>query len=107
VSYPAQEKAWVRRILARLNPEQRARYEEECKEAPRHYRSGRLYDTARAEIAERILWPTPGLSFPSKSAWRWQLTPGRVCLPPLCHEALNEIGKLEAELEEYREIALP
>ena len=53
--YKAQEKRWVQRILARLTPEQRERYEEECRKAPRHYRSGKLYDTARAAIAERIL----------------------------------------------------
>jgi hypothetical protein len=52
--YKAQEREWVRRILARLTPEQWERYEAECKEAPRH-RNGKLYDRARAEIAERIL----------------------------------------------------
>lgn len=45
----------MKRILARLTPEQRERYEQECKTAPRHYRTGRLYDPARAEIAEQIL----------------------------------------------------
>ena len=54
MKYKAQEKAWVRRILARLTPEQRERYEAECKQAPRH-RNGKLYDTARARIAERIM----------------------------------------------------
>jgi hypothetical protein len=54
VKYKAQEKAWVRRILARLTAEQRERYEAECVNAPRH-RNGKLYDTARARIAERIL----------------------------------------------------
>ena len=52
--YPAQEKAWVRKILVRLTPAQRERYEAECKVAPRH-RNGKLYDTAKARIAERIL----------------------------------------------------
>lgn len=52
--YPAQEKAWVRRILCRLNEDQRKRYEAECKVAPRH-RNGKLYDTEKARIAERIL----------------------------------------------------
>ena len=54
--YPASEKRWVRLVLARLTPEQRERYEEECAKAPRHHRTGRLYDRARAEIAERILY---------------------------------------------------
>jgi len=54
MKFKAQEKAWVRRILARLTPEERKRYEAECKRAPRH-RSGKLYDTARAQIAERIM----------------------------------------------------
>lgn len=53
--YGALEKEWVRRILARLTPEQRERYEAECAEAPRH-RNGKLYDTARARIAERIMY---------------------------------------------------
>lgn len=48
--YKAQEKAWVRKILARLNPEQRKRYEELCR-----HRNRRLYARERAEIAERIL----------------------------------------------------
>jgi GrpB-like predicted nucleotidyltransferase (UPF0157 family) len=55
MKYKATEREWVRRILARLTPEQRERYEAECRVAPRHYRSGKLYDHAKAEIAERIL----------------------------------------------------
>ena len=55
MSYAAQERGWVVKLLARLTPEQRARYERECRVAPRH-RSGKLYDGARAEIAERILY---------------------------------------------------
>ena len=54
MNYPARERAWVRRILVRLSPEQRVRYEAECRTAPRH-RNGKLYDAARAEIAERIM----------------------------------------------------
>ena len=54
MSYPARERAWVRRILVRLSPEQRVRYEDECRTAPRH-RNGKLYDASRAAIAERIL----------------------------------------------------
>ncbi len=55
MSYAAQERGWVVKLLARLTPEQRARYERECRVAPRH-RSGKLYDSARAAIAERILY---------------------------------------------------
>jgi hypothetical protein len=54
--YPAQERAWVMRLLARLTPDQRRRYEEACSKAPRHHKSGKLYDRAKAEIAERILY---------------------------------------------------
>jgi hypothetical protein len=55
MKYAAQERAWVRRILVRLTPAERAQYEAECRIAPRHYASGRLYDWGRAQIAERIL----------------------------------------------------
>ncbi|KKM54230.1 hypothetical protein LCGC14_1553600 [marine sediment metagenome] len=55
MSYAAQERGWVAKLLARLTPEQRERYEKECRAAPRH-RSGKLYDGARAKIAERILY---------------------------------------------------
>lgn len=55
MKYEAQEKAWVRKLLARLSPEQRKRYEAECKDAPRH-RNGKLYDAAKAKIAERIIY---------------------------------------------------
>lgn len=44
------------RLLARLTPEQRIRYELACRTAPRHYSSGKLYDGAKAKIAERILY---------------------------------------------------
>lgn len=54
--YPATERAWVRRILTRLTQDQRRRYEEACKVAARHHSSGRLYDSARARIAERIMY---------------------------------------------------
>jgi hypothetical protein len=49
VKYKATERAC-------LNADQRLRYEEACRKAPRHYRTGRLYDGAKAEIAERILF---------------------------------------------------
>ena len=55
MKFKAQERAWVMRLLARMNPNQRARYEAACRLAPRHHRSGKLYDLAKAEIAERIL----------------------------------------------------
>lgn len=57
MKYKANEREWVRRILARLTPEQRERYEEECANATdlRH-RNGKLYDRARAKIAERIIY---------------------------------------------------
>ena len=54
MSYAATERAWVRRILVRLTPEQRKVYEERCKTWPRH-RNGKLYDGAKARIAEQIL----------------------------------------------------
>lgn len=44
------------RLLARMNADQRARYEKECEKAPRHCRSGKLYDLEKAKIAERILY---------------------------------------------------
>lgn len=53
--YAAQERDWVKRVLARLTPSQRERYEAACKIAPRRTRNGRLYDAAKAEIAERIM----------------------------------------------------
>lgn len=54
--YSAQERAWVARLLARLTPDQRRRYEVLCRAAPRHHHSGKLYDGAKATIAERILY---------------------------------------------------
>ena len=39
--YAAQERGWVAKVLARLTPKQRLRYEELCEVAPRH-RSGKL-----------------------------------------------------------------
>ncbi len=56
MKYSAQERAWVARLLARLTPDQRQRYELACRAAPRHHRSGKLYDGAKAAIAERILY---------------------------------------------------
>lgn len=51
-----QERAWVMRLVARLSPAQRLRYEAECRKAPRDHRSGKLYDGEKARIAERILY---------------------------------------------------
>ena len=56
LKYSAQERAWAMRLLARLTPEQRARYEKACSEASRDFRSGKLYDGTKAAIAERILY---------------------------------------------------
>jgi hypothetical protein len=44
------------RLVARLSPAQRLRYEAECRKAPRDHRSGKLYDGEKARIAERILY---------------------------------------------------
>ncbi len=53
--YSASERKWVARVLARLTPEDRERYELECRRAPRHPKSGRLYDLDKVKIAEMIL----------------------------------------------------
>jgi hypothetical protein len=55
VTYSATERKWVARLLARLTPEQRKRYELACRTAPRHS-NGKLYDGERARIAETILY---------------------------------------------------
>jgi hypothetical protein len=44
------------RLLARLTPAQRARYEAEMRKRPGHYRTGKKYDRLKAEVAERILY---------------------------------------------------
>lgn len=54
--YKATERAWVRQLLARLTPGQREEYERRCEKAPRHHRTGKLYDGAKAKIAEQILY---------------------------------------------------
>lgn len=56
VKFKAQERRWVMALLARLTPAQRLRYEAACRAAPRHPHSGKLYDGAKAAIAERILY---------------------------------------------------
>lgn len=56
MKYGAQERKWAMRMLARLTPAQRLRYEEACKLAPRHAKSGKLYDGEKARIAERIIY---------------------------------------------------
>ena len=54
--YAATERRWVMQLVARLTPDQRRRYEAACREAPRHHNSGKLYDGAKAAIAEQILY---------------------------------------------------
>lgn len=56
MKFKAQERRWVMSLLARLTPTQRQRYEDACREAPRHPNSRKLYDWAKAGIAERILY---------------------------------------------------
>ena len=53
--YRATERRWVQRLLARLTPEQRVRYEAEMRKRPGDYRTGKKYDHLKAEVAERIL----------------------------------------------------
>ena len=55
MKYRATERAWVMRLLARLTPEQRRRYEAAMREAPGDYRTGKKYDWLKAQVAERIL----------------------------------------------------
>ena len=58
MKYKATERAWVMRLLARLTPAQRVRYEAEVRAlAPelRHHHSGKIYDRQKATVAERIL----------------------------------------------------
>ena len=56
MKYRAQERAWVMKLLARLTPDQRRRYEEACRTAPREGAHQRLFDGEKARIAERILY---------------------------------------------------
>jgi hypothetical protein len=44
------------RLVARLTPAQRQRYEAACADAPRHHRTGKLYDREKARVAEAILY---------------------------------------------------
>jgi hypothetical protein len=55
-AYSANERRWVMRLLAKLTPAQRQRYEIACRKAPRHPHSGKLYDREKAAICERILY---------------------------------------------------
>lgn len=55
MKYRATERAWVMRLLARLSPDQRRRYEEEMRQALGHWHSGKKYDLQKAQVAERIL----------------------------------------------------
>lgn len=54
--YRATERAWVARLLARLTPDQRKRYEAEMRRQPGHHASGKKYDGLKAQVAERILY---------------------------------------------------
>ena len=44
------------RLLARLTPAQRARYEAEMRKRPGDAHSGKKYDRLKAEVAERIIY---------------------------------------------------
>lgn len=56
MKYCAQERAWVMRLLARLTPDQRRRYEEAMRRAPGYHTTGKKYDAQKAAMAERILY---------------------------------------------------
>lgn len=56
MKYKATERGWVMRLLARLTPAQRIRYEAAMRKAPAHPYSGKKYDRLKAEVAERILY---------------------------------------------------
>lgn len=63
MKYKATERAWVRRLLASLTPDQRQRYEAAMRLEPGHHRSGKKYDGLKARVAERIkLQDARGLS---------------------------------------------
>ena len=53
--YCAQERKWVRQLLCRMTKAERQEYEKRCADAPRHHRSGKLYDGERARIAEQVM----------------------------------------------------
>lgn len=55
MKYKATERAWVMRLLARLTPDQRRRYEEEMRREPGHHSTGKKYDGLKAQVAERIM----------------------------------------------------
>lgn len=54
--YAATERKWVMELLARMTPAERAEYEKRCAKAPRHHTHGKLYDDAKARIAERVMY---------------------------------------------------
>ena len=56
MKYAAQERKWVARILVRLTSAQRDEYERECKRPLYRHRNGKLYDSEKARIAERIMY---------------------------------------------------
>lgn len=56
MKYKATERAWVGRLLARLSPDQRKRYEEQMRKEMGWYSNGKKYDRLKAKVAERILY---------------------------------------------------
>lgn len=56
MKYQATERSWVMRLLARLTPDQRKRYEAEMAKAVGHHRNGKKYDGQKAAVAERIMY---------------------------------------------------
>lgn len=68
MKYKATERGWVMRLLARLTPEQRARYEVEMRKRPGDYRTGKKYDRLKAEVAERIMYEDRVGSVPAEGS---------------------------------------
>lgn len=54
-SHPAQERRWVRAILARLTPEERAEYERRMRDESGHHATGKKYDGLKARVAEAVM----------------------------------------------------
>lgn len=54
--YRANERKWAREIIRKLTPDQRERYEAACATNTDLRFNGRLFDDAKAKIAERILY---------------------------------------------------
>lgn len=56
MKYKATERVWVMRLLARLTPAQRERYEREMRAEDGHHSTGKKYDGLKAQVAERIMY---------------------------------------------------